>query len=182
MHLFLANVGVPMIFIQLPALIITLPAVILVETLLFARITKLLIREVVIPLASANLMSTFIGFPMVWIGCFALQILIGGATSSSLPEPFLSIYTVTAQAAWLVPYDDKLYWMVPTAMLVLLIPAFFMSVFLEFVIVRRLCGNNLGQIDFLHGSWIVYYASYSLLLIAGVGLLIYAIITEPIQV
>ena len=41
-------------------------------------------------------------------------------------------------AAWLAPQEGDLYWMIPTALLILLIPTFVLSVWLESLVLSRL--------------------------------------------
>lgn len=41
------------------------------------------------------------------------------------------IYGVTVQAAWLLPYESQLYWMIPAAYVILMIPFFFVSYWIE---------------------------------------------------
>src|SRR5690242_5623258 len=127
-----------MLFVQLPALVITLPCVIAIEAYLCTRIAQTRLKASFGAAIVANLISTLFGFPLLWGGLLLLELAIGGGGVPKVPEPWLSIYTVTAQAPWLLPYEDRLYWMVPTAMLVLLVPAFFVSVFIESFIYKRL--------------------------------------------
>jgi hypothetical protein len=47
------------------------------------------------------------------------------------------IYAVTVQAPWLIPYEGELAWMIPAALIVLAIPAYWLSVFVEWPVVSR---------------------------------------------
>ena len=174
----IADVGVPMLVVQTPSLVITLPIVILIEALICAKSLNLPKKSALRAATIANLVSTIIGFPVLWFTLVFVQMLIGGGGVPKLTEPWISIYSVTAQAAWLIPYEAKLYWMVPTAMLVLLVPTFFMSVFIERFFYRRSLQAMAPDTDFRKISWNLHLASYGFLFIIGLVLLACSILTH----
>lgn len=167
----LANAGMPMLLVQTPVFIVALPIVIGIEALICVKSLQIPKKSAFGAAAAANLVSTLIGFPVLWGVLFLVQILIGAASAAKFPEPWLSVYLVTAQAPWLLPYEEKLYWMIPTAMLVLLVPAFFMSVPVEYFFYRRIIQKKVSGADFWNLSWKVNAASYGFLALAGFGLL-----------
>ena len=175
MILIIADVGVPMLVVQTPALVITLPIVILIEALICAKLLQIPKKRALRAATIANLVSTIVGFPVLWFALVLVQMLIGGGGVPKLSEPWISIYSVTAQAAWLIPYETKLYWMIPTAMLVLLIPTFFMSVFVERFFYRRSLQSVAPDANFPKTSWRLHLASYGFLFTIGLILLVYAI-------
>ena len=67
-----------------------------------------------------------------------LQMMTGGGGSHGLDTPLKKFLAVTWQSPWLIPYESELYWMVPTAALVLLIPFFFASWFIEYQVGKRI--------------------------------------------
>ena len=81
----------------------------------------------------ANIVSTIIGWPIAWwiMVSFQMYVLPGGGGAYGLSTPFGVIASVTLQAAWLIPYEEDLYWMVPAAATFLMIPFFFISVLIE---------------------------------------------------
>lgn len=174
----LANVGVPMLFLQMPVLIITLPLVIVIEAFLCSRLIQTSLNASFKAATVANLVSTLIGFPLLWFGLVGIQLLISASDAPTLSEPWLSIYSVTVQAPWLLPYEEKLYWMVPVAIMVLFIPAFFVSVFIEKWIYQRMLQNKTENKNFLKLSWFLHLASYAFLFLVAIGLLIYSIKNE----
>ena len=176
MILFLADAGVPMLFVQTPALAVTLPVVILIEALICANSLRVPKKNAFGAATVANLVSTLVGFPVLWFALVLFQGLIGGGGVPKLTEPWLSIYSVTAQVAWLIPYEKKLYWMVPTAMLVLLVPTFFMSVPVERFFYRRMLRKLAPDADFSKLSWQVNLASYGFLALSGFVLLASALL------
>ena len=107
----LANAGVPMLFVQMPLLLLALPVVIAIETALCRRWLSVSWKQAWKATAIANVVSTLAGFPIMWIALVLLQMLCGGGGFPHLPEPWFSVYTVTVQAAWLLPIEGRLYWM-----------------------------------------------------------------------
>ncbi|MBX3727877.1 MAG: hypothetical protein KF858_01730 [Candidatus Sumerlaeia bacterium] len=173
-----ANAGVPMLIIQLPALAVTLPIVIAIESFVARRDSggpEISSEAVTI----ANLFSTFLGFPILWVGLVALQVLqdvaLEAAGMSLSSEPWIWVHAVTLQAAWLWPWEEHLHWMIPTAMLVLLVPAFFASVFVERLVHCRLLRVEFRDAKVARLVWRMNLASYVFLVLAGMALLGWAI-------
>ena len=70
---------------------------------------------------------------------------------------------VTLQAAWLIPYESELHWMVPVAGMVGLVPAFFISVWMERLVLKRF---SFGEMQFpIRGIWRANMWSYAFLLV-----------------
>ena len=95
-------------------------------------------RQVAGRVAIANAISTVVGIPLTWFLTVVLQMITGGGSGHGLSTWLTRLLAVTWQSPWLIPYEEELYWMVPTAALVGLIPAFFASVFIEGHILKRL--------------------------------------------
>jgi len=167
----LANAGVPMLFVQMPLLLITLPVVIAVEAALCRRWLAVSWRQAWKWTGIANAISTVVGFPILWVALVLLDMIVGGGSSPKLTEPWFSVYTVTVQAAWLLPFEDRLYWMIPTACIVLLVPAFFVTVFIEKQIYRKSFGESRGPVSLAPATWRMHLVSYGLLVVAGLCLL-----------
>src|SRR5438046_5227553 len=108
-----------MLFVQMPLLVMALPVVIAVEAWLCRRWLDVSWKQAWSGSAIANLLSTLAGFPILWIALVAAQMFLGGGGVPQVPEPWYSVYTVTLQAAWLLPDEHRLYWMIPTAGIVL---------------------------------------------------------------
>jgi hypothetical protein len=167
----LGNIGVPMLFVQLPLMVIALPVVIFIEAALCRRWFRMEWKPSLKATSIANLVSTFVGFPLMWIVLVALQMVFGEGGFPRLEEPWFSIYTVTAQAAWLLPVEEELYWMIPTACLILLVPAFFVTVWIERKFYRRSLKSDENTISISSATWRMHLASYAFLFVAGFGLL-----------
>ena len=74
----LANAGVPMLFVQMPLLLITLPVVIAVEAALCRRWLGVSWKKAWKSAAIANIASTVVGFPILWIALVIIQMAVGG--------------------------------------------------------------------------------------------------------
>ena len=160
-----------MLFVQMPLLLVSLPIVILIEGALCRRWFSLEWGRALKVATRANLLSTLVGFPLMWISLVVLQMAFGGGGFPKLEEPWFSVYTVTAQAAWLLPVEGELYWMIPTACLVLLVPAFFVTIFIERRVYRKHFADDEGHVDPTAATWKMHFASYGFLALTGFGLL-----------
>lgn len=129
-----ANVGVPMLVIAWPFFGITFIPIVIIEWLTLRKWLPTYAKGRLFWASFyANLFSTVLGIPLSWGGMLLMQISVpgGGGTFPSVSPFWRSFLGVTVQSAWLIPYEQQLYWMIPTALLVLLIPFFFISYALE---------------------------------------------------
>ncbi len=135
----LANVGVPMIFPQFILMAFAFVPVVVIEALLVRRAMGLTIRSALKDVAIANLWTTLLGVPLAWIIMFIIELVgTSGGTALGMNTPARMLASVTLQAAWLVPYEQHLVWMVPAAATFLLVPCFLISLVIErWVLVRR---------------------------------------------
>ncbi len=162
----LADAGVPMLFVQLPMMLCALVPVIAVEVFVARKMLKVGLASNIKAVTIANVVSTLVGFPLAWILLVALELLCGGGYAYGLDTFWQRVYAVTIQAPWLIPYENDLNWMMPIAAAYLLIPAFFVSVFLE----RRICRffwRNEEKEQVRKFSWVAHFASYAVLLIVA---------------
>lgn len=168
MTLIFANAGVPMLFLQLPAMLWALLPVILIEILVAQAMLKLSFAKAGKALVTANLATTLVGFPLVWILLVGMELALGGGRAYGLMTFWTRAYAVTVQAPWLIPYEDDLHWMIPVAATYLLIPAFFASVFIE----RWICTAfwpEQEENQIRRFSWHAHLWSYiALILVSGV--------------
>ena len=171
----LANAGVPMLFVQMPFLLMALPLVIAIEAVLCRHWLNVPWKRAWVVTTIANAISTLAGFPILWIALVIIQLLAGGGGEPGLAEPWYSIYSVTVQAAWLLPDGKRLYWMVPTAGIVLLIPAFFVTVLIEGIVYRKAFGEACPHGKVTRATWGMHFITYGLLFIAAVALLLSSI-------
>ena len=121
-------------------------------------------RQVWLGITGANIFSTFIGWPVAWIVLVLIQMVTGGGGAHGLDSPIGVILSVTQQAPWLIPYESELYWMIPIAMGVLLIPFFFVSVYTERLVLNRIWKEE-DKADIKKFSWTAHLYSYCFLLL-----------------
>lgn len=131
-----ANAGVPMLFLVMPVLVLSIVPIIIIEAWYLQRRLQLPAGITAKTVTLSNLASTIIGVPLAWIVLVVIQVLSGGGSSYGLDTLFHRVLTVTWQAPWLIPYEADLDWMIPVAGLVLLLPFFLVSWWLEFLVTR----------------------------------------------
>ena len=160
-----------MIFVQWPLMGYALAPVVVVEILVFRRVLHLGYKPALLGSALANILSTLVGVPISWGVAYALergifQALPKGWLKYIYQRPPLEILLFPFSAAWLGPVQPPSYWLVPCAAGVLLVPCFFLSVWLE----RLVCRRVWGEISRNHVKSAVYLAnlfSYGLLFLAA---------------
>jgi len=154
--------------------------VVLIESWIIQRLTGSPIRKNLKPVAIANAASTLLGYPFAWLFQFALQCLLmitlWPLGNSELPAflntlPF-QVIGFTLGAAWLMPFWDSFWWMVPVAGMIGLIPAFYVSVYCERYVLARVWKDGPER---LHdavlranmGSYALLFVSIGLILLAN---------------
>jgi hypothetical protein len=133
----LANAGVPMIFWQMPVAAVALLPIALVESLVTLPIVKQRFGPTAVRVLAANALSTFVGIPIAWIGMLIVNFATTGTRAYGFDTPWNAFQSVVLQASWLVPYENQLPWLIPAATLILLVPYFLVSVFVERWLLRR---------------------------------------------
>jgi hypothetical protein len=156
-----ADAGVPMLALVWPASWILFIPVVAIEAWLAHRIAGLSVKRSVLATAVANGVSTLVGIPIVWgaLACIELVVSNGGE-ALGVDSYWHRVYAVTVQAPWLIPYESELHWMIPLAAIVLLIPFFFASVFVERLVFRQFCSSP-GPAR--RWSWVANGATYCLM-------------------
>lgn len=121
-----------MLFPQLILMGIAFIPVVLIESAIVWKPMGIRFPKAVLDVGLANLCTTILGVPFAWGLMFALDLLsTSGGTALGMDSPAKMLAAVTLQAAWLVPYEGHLSWMVPAAATVLLIPCFLISLQIE---------------------------------------------------
>lgn len=171
-----ANAGVPMIGIIYPGMGVLLIPVILLEVVVFRRRLDQPLKRTALTVTVSNLVSTVLGIPLTWIALFSLQAVTGGgSTGPSFDTLAGKVLAVTWQAPWMMPYESDLYWMIPVAALVLLVPFFFASWLIEYY-VSRLFMREIEHGALRNSVLVANLVSYALLAavtLAGLGVGIY---------
>lgn len=133
----LANIGLPMIFVELPFLAVAILPVAALEAAIYRWRLSVPWRRAWWGSLRANLWSTFAGVPLAWLAQVVGQMAVGGGSAWGLDTPLDRLAAVTVQSAWLIPYEGELRWMVPAAALALLVPCLVVSVGVEQWRLRR---------------------------------------------
>lgn len=135
-----ANAGVPMIFLTLPGMVLALVPVVVLEMKVLGNRLGLTPRMALKVSAWSNILTTFVGVPLTWATLTVLEWSTGGGRAYGIDSPVKKFLAVTWQAPWLIPYEanKNLYWMVPAAAMWLLVPTFFMSWWLEYLVAARI--------------------------------------------
>jgi len=176
----LADVGLPMIFVQLPMMVLALVPVILVEGLLIRRWVSQSHRDTFWGVTKANVLSTLIGVPAAWLAMLIVEFVIGyplvlaadkfhwSAESLALK---VSMFLLTA--AWVGPPNEGSEVLtVAAASAVLLVPSFYISVWIE----RRACLRAWPSVDpqsVRRGVFFANVASYGVLFLLACAWITY---------
>lgn len=159
----MADAGVPMIFLGLPFAVCVLIPVILIECFTYSKILKVEFKKTIKPTAISNLVSTLLGYPLSWLILLALEFTTTGGFAPNISTAMGKVIAVTLQAAWLMPFESELHWMIPVAGLIGLIPAFFLSIFIEKWILKKFFWKDLPNLN--RASWLANFYSYLLLIL-----------------
>ena len=173
----LADVGIPMMFIQWPLMIGALIPVIIVEALVVRRWVQLSYRDAFIGITKANLLSTLVGLPLAFVAIFVIQMVILVSVAGVAEQrhwnldsihdsPFVRILEFTLGVAG--KPNNAAYWQIPLAIALLLIPSFYVSVWVERFICRRAWPNS-DAAAVRHGVFCANLASYIVLFILACG-------------
>lgn len=175
-----ADAGVPMLAVVWPASWVLFIPVVAIEAWIARRIVGLSIKRSVLASAVANAVSTLVGIPLVWALLAVIEIVAtGGGRAFGIDTFWQRVFAVTVQAAWLIPYESELHWMVPLAAIVLLVPFSFASVFVERAVFSRFCRPSPEPAR--RWSWVANGATYAVILIGLVVTLTVALVRGSSQ-
>jgi len=172
-----ADAGVPMLVLLWPAAWALLVPVVLLEAEVARRRLALPYRDGLRVAGVANAVSTFVGIPVTWGVLVVVELVATGGRALGLGTLAGRIAAVTVQSPWLIPYEADLDWMIPVAALVLCVPFFFMSVFVEAFIARRLLASH-APAHVRSWSWRANLASYGAIVALGAAALLYSTLTR----
>jgi len=144
--LYFADAGIPMIFLQLPVMVIAFMPVVGLEAILIHRWLNLSYRKTIGPVALANLASTLLGVPLAWGIALSIEFVLMMPLAVAANHwhwtgfensPWGLITQCILGMAWLGPIEGQVAWMIPLAAACLLVPSFFISVWIECRICSR---------------------------------------------
>ena len=164
-----ADAGVPMIFLSFPIMLFALIPIIFIEAGILKKILGTTFKKSITSSSVANIVTTIIGFPLSWgllLGLELLNIGIRGSCGLGFSNIGTSIITAIVESAWICPWENYLYWLVPVAFIINLIVAFFVSVLFEYLILKKMF-KEIGKRNVKRSVWIANLVSYSFLVIFG---------------
>lgn len=172
-----ADTGVPMLALMWPVFwLVLLPVIGIEYVVLRRRLTGFTSKRLLLAASVSNIVSTFIGIPLTW-GCLVgIQFLGMSVPLMQLDQYWLRILNVTLGAAWLAPYESHLYWMMPTASIVLLVPFFFASYWIEAAVTVNILKDKDNKPAIKKAVWTGNIYSYTLLFLIALGYLVYCLL------
>ncbi len=189
----LADAGVPMLVLTLPAMLILLVPIVLIEAWLCRRWLGVTNWVALKCNTLANLVSTLVGVPLAWGTVLLFDFLVLGTilripaverASDKWNTPLAHIVGTILFPAWLGPDEKRLYWMIPLATIVLLLPTFFISVLIETSVIGRMVGtledgtSNLSSDRIRIAVRNANLVSYSLLVIGSTAWLLVSLVAH----
>lgn len=179
----LANAGLPMLAIVWPMSVPAFIPVVAVESWVVRRALNVSWRVAVTQMVKGNLFSTLVGIPLAWVASVAVEFLLlflvkNVTDSKSFPPLGIGkVGGVILTAPWLGPYREGGDWIVPLAMIVLLVPFFFASFWAEtWYVSRNLYPESPGRAR--RAIWTANVVSYIGLFIASVCWLAFGLLTH----
>jgi tetratricopeptide (TPR) repeat protein len=170
-----ADGGVPMLVIMGVPMWLALLVIIPLEAVMARQIISLSWKASFKVSTLANLFSTLLGVPLTWgvlvlaeWGIFRLLDYNHSGATSYLQQPGSEPITLLISSPWLLPMWSDIYWMIPAAGLILCIPFFFVSVWSENIVARKLVKSELRH-KALSWAWKANAASYTLMAIFIAG-------------
>jgi len=162
-----ANIGVPMVAVFLPPLWLSLIPIVVLEAWVVTRKLGLPATRSAGAVALGNVLSSVIGIPLMWAVLATIEGVFAGV-ARGLDTIGTKVYAVTVQAPWLIPYESDLGWMIPAALLVLAVPAYLVSVLIEWRVLLPFVPKESRSLA-LRAMAIANVASYGLLAVLFVG-------------
>jgi len=117
-----------MLALAWPAYWIGLLPVVAVESFIGVRILKLSWKKALQVTAVGNMLSTFVGIPVVWVGLVVVEFSLG-ALAPYLDKSIWQYALYPFYAPWLGPTND--HWVIYGAFVVLAVPFCLVSIWLE---------------------------------------------------
>jgi hypothetical protein len=158
-----ADIGIPMIGAVIALGWLTIIPVIIVETIVAMWLLRWRTGFALRHVSLANTVSMLLGFPLMWFLSVLVSILIGETGWGDG-----SIIGVLRGPAWLGPgYIPDLGWAVPFALIVLCVPFFLMSWWIEYLVLFRIAaeGKQEERVAIRTYAWKANLASYALLVL-----------------
>jgi hypothetical protein len=169
----LADVGLPMIFVTFPLMLVALVPVILVEVWVAKPKLQGTFGKPAWAIGVANVVSTIVGVPIAWAVMFGMELLAGRLNLLGNGKG-LTATEVILGSAWTGPPGNGHDWIIPAAAMILLIPTFALSWYLEALIVEKMVEPQWPVVR--NAMLKANLASYAVLFLSGFAWLIYCLV------
>lgn len=168
-----ADAGVPLLPFAYPVILVFLIPVIAIEGIYLRARLNTGWRATLFAATKANLITMLIGYPLAWLLFLALELAFwGGLTVTKIGDRLhwapghavVKLLIVATSAAWMGPIEER--WAVPFAYVILLIPSFILSGFVESRLIERR-GWLRSSAPSARAVWQANALSYAFLAIVG---------------
>lgn len=174
-----ADAGIPLIFVTIPLMLIALVPVIIIEGIVLKKMLGVTYNAAMSGSFGANLVSFIFGLPLSWI----ITSFVGPIVSALAgPTPNFSsvggvILLLFSTLGGFASGGDRyiMYWFAPIAIIVSLIPAFLVSVGLEFVSLKSYF-KTIDPRTVRSATVMANAISYLLLVLAGLVFLFFNVL------
>ncbi|MCK5215312.1 MAG: hypothetical protein KAR05_08165 [Candidatus Omnitrophica bacterium] len=159
-----ADIGLPMVFLGIPFLVLAFIPVFFIEAFIYREHLKLSFKRSGIGSFLANVLTTLVGYPVSWILHVAVTMVVGYPLGYALSEwaklEWMEYALFPLMSAWLMPGVSP--WQIYLAGIFGLIPAFWLSVWIEGRLLLKLFAENKRE-DIKQAVWRANKATYLLL-------------------
>ena len=156
-----ADAGVPMLPVTYPLILLFLVPVIAIEVFYIQWRLRTRWRNTIIATTIANTLTMLMGYPLIWILLASLQF----HSTDFLNQTHSAVFIMILTAAWPTPgYGAD--WEILAAFVILLVPAFQLSAFVEGILLSRFRWLRSDRRS-THTVWVANVLSYCFLAIAG---------------
>ncbi len=133
-----ADSGVSMILVAFPLMLLYLYPAIRIEQGIYMSALDMERKPAFYASALSNTVSIILAIPISWLLLWLVEKLTVGTSALGGASSPGKIVSVILQAAWLPEYDGHMVWMIPAAVIVILVPAYFISILIKNRIVKGL--------------------------------------------
>ena len=139
-----ADTGIPMLAVVWPFMWLAFLPVVVIESLVALKSLGLRFRRALMVTAAANTVSTLVGIPVAWLVLLGIEWM---PYFVGIPDDtrWQTAIAVATQWAWISPFGN-LGITIPIAAVVLCVPFYFVSVWIEYLVVRRMVANDFSQV------------------------------------
>lgn len=170
----LANLGIPLIGAAISLGWFTVIPVAILETVLARNLLRWHFLFALWWVTLANLFTMLLGIPLTWLLVVLLSAITGGGSRGDG-----SIADFLRSPAWLGPgYEHDLAWAAPLGLIVLCVPFFLMSWWLEYLFLRNFAadGTKDGRTLLWNFAWKANLLSYSFLVVLLIGVMVWPLL------